>query len=114
MTDSERAPQGEGNADSRPSTAGWNWPPILILGRDTCEDTTRSRRHLESRGIPYDYARVDREPVADEWIRSLNDDMWVTPTILIGDPRNPSQILREPSNDELDTAVAPAGPGEDR
>lgn len=78
---------------------------IVVLGRDTCEDTTRSRRHLDERGIPYDYFRVDREPAADEWIRSLNDDMWVTPTILIGDPRNPEAILREPTNEELDAAL---------
>ena len=101
MTESERAPEDE----ARPSTAGWNWPPILILGRDTCEDTTRTRRHLEERGIPYEYARVDREPAADEWIRSLNDDVWVTPTILIGDPRNPNVILREPSDEDLDAAL---------
>ena len=107
MTESDRAPGSAGDSDAtaRPSTAGWNWPKIFILGRDTCEDTTRSRRHLDERGIPYEYARVDREPAADEWIRSLNDDMWVTPTILIGDPRNPSQILREPSDEELDAAV---------
>ena len=47
----------------------------------------------------------NREPTADEWIRSLNDDVWVTPTILIGDPKSPSVILREPSNDELDEAI---------
>jgi glutaredoxin len=81
------------------------YPRIVILGRDTCEDTTRSRRHLDERGIPYDYFRVDREPAADEWIRSLNDDVWVTPTILIGDPKAPSQILREPSDQELDTTL---------
>lgn len=81
------------------------YPRIVVLGRDTCEDTTRSRRHLDARGIPYDYFRVDREPTADEWIRSLNDDMWVTPTILIGDPNAPSQILREPSDEELDAAL---------
>jgi glutaredoxin len=99
---SDRAPEGTGGP---PSTAGWNWPPILVLGRDTCEDTTRSRRHLDERGIPYDYRRVDREPEADEWIRRLNDDVWITPTILIGDPQSPSQILREPSDDDLDTAI---------
>jgi glutaredoxin len=87
--------------ESAPGT----YPRIVILGRDTCEDTTRSRRHLDERGIPYDYFRVDREPAADEWIRSLNDDVWVTPTILIGDPKAPSQILREPSDEELDAAV---------
>jgi glutaredoxin len=78
---------------------------IVVLGRDTCEDTTRSRRHLDERGIPYDYFRVDREPSADEWIRSLNNDVWVTPTILIGDPRDPDAILREPSNEDLDAAL---------
>ena len=96
----------------RPSTAGWNVPAILVLGRDTCEDTTRSRRYLDERGIPYDYKRVDREPEADEWIRRLNDDVWVTPTILIGDPQSPAQILREPSDEELQTAVGPGGAGD--
>ena len=83
------------------------YPRIVVLGRDTCEDTTRSRRHLDSLGIPYDYFRVDREPAADEWIRSLNDDVWVTPTILIGDPQSPSLILREPSNEDLEAALRP-------
>ena len=64
-----------------------------------------SRAFLDARGIPYDYRRVDREPDADEWIRRLNDDVWVTPTILIGDPRSPSRILREPSDEELENAV---------
>lgn len=82
------------------------YPRILILGRDTCEDTTRSRAHLDARGVPYDYRRVDREPEADEWIRRLNDDVWVTPTILIGDPQAPDEILREPSDDDLDAALA--------
>lgn len=84
---------------------GWEWPAILVLGRDTCEDTTRSRRLMESMGVPYAYRRVDREPEADEWIRRLNDDMWITPTILIGDPKAPAQILREPSDDELQAAI---------
>ncbi len=78
---------------------------IVVLGRDTCEDTTRSRRHLDERRIAYDYYRVDREPAADEWIRSLNDDTWITPTILFGNPRQPEVILREPSNAELDAAL---------
>ncbi len=85
--------------------SGRPWPAILVLGRDTCEDTTRSRRYLEERGIPYAYRRVDREPEADEWIRRLNDDVWITPTILIGDPQAPSQILREPSNEALLAAI---------
>jgi glutaredoxin len=87
------------------------WPAIVVLGRDTCEDTTRSRRFLDAQGIPYKYFRVDREPTADEWIRSLNEDVWITPTILIGDPKDPSEILREPSDEELDAAIAEASRG---
>ena len=81
-------------------------PMITLLGRDTCEDTTRSRHYLDGRGIAYDYRRVDREPDADVWIRSLNDDTWVTPTILLGDPQAPRQVLREPSDEELEAALS--------
>ena len=81
------------------------YPSILVLGRDTCEDTTRSREHLTARGIPFEYRKVDEDPEADVHIRSLNDGHWVTPTILFGDPSSPILILREPSNDELDAAL---------
>lgn len=90
-----------------PAHRGLTSPRILVLGRDTCEDTTRSRAHLEARAIAFTYRKVDEDPEADAWIRRLNDGGWVTPTILIGDPAAPDQILREPSNDELDAALAP-------
>ncbi len=61
-------------------------PPIIVLGRDTCDDTTRSRALLAQRGIPFTYLKVDEDPAADLWIRRLNDGGWRTPTILIGDP----------------------------
>lgn len=81
-------------------------PDILILGRDSCEDTTRSRAHLTSRGIGFRYLHVDLDAEADAWIRRHNGGGWVTPTILIGEPESPSAILREPSDDELDAAIA--------
>ncbi|HYL41582.1 MAG TPA: glutaredoxin family protein [Candidatus Binatus sp.] len=81
------------------------YPPILVLGRDGCEDTTRSRALLDARGVPFEYRRVDRDPQADAHIRSLNDGGWRTPTILFGDPAAPFRILREPSNEELDEAL---------
>jgi glutaredoxin len=76
-------------------------PPILVLGRDTCEDTTRSLALLARRGIPFTYLKVDEDAAADAWIRRLNDGGWRTPTILIGDPDRPDAILREPSDEEL-------------
>jgi glutaredoxin len=76
-------------------------PPILVLGRDTCEDTVRSRDLLVRRGVPFTYLKVDQDPAADAWIRRLNDGGWRTPTILIGDPERPEIILREPSDQDL-------------
>lgn len=79
--------------------------PILVLGRDTCEDTTRSRAALERLGVPFTYRKVDEDTAADAWIRRLNDGGWRTPTILIGDPDHPEVILREPSDEELLAAL---------
>ncbi len=78
---------------------------IVILGRDSCEDTVRSRNLLTRRRIAYTYLRVDQDADADAWIRRLNDGGWRTPTILIGDPERPDMILREPSDEELLAAV---------
>jgi glutaredoxin len=80
-------------------------PAIVVLGRDTCEDTVRSLALLARRGIPYTYRKVDEDAAADAWIRRLNDGEWRTPTILIGDPDRPDLILREPSDEELLAAL---------
>ena len=48
-------------------------PSVLVLGRDTCEDTIRSKALLAQRGIPFSYLKVDEDPAADAWIRRLND-----------------------------------------
>ena len=82
------------------------WPPILVLGRDTCPDTTRSRLHLIERAIPFAYRNVEFDAEADAINRSYNAGIRVTPVILIGDPQRPSRVVVEPSNDELDAAIA--------
>lgn len=82
------------------------WPPILVLGRDTCEDTTRSRAHLTARGFPFAYRNVEVDAEADTLNRSYNAGVRVTPVILVGDPERPGRVLVEPSNDELDAAIA--------
>jgi glutaredoxin len=80
-------------------------PRIVVLGRDTCEDTTMSRALLTGRRIPFTYLKVDEDADADAWIRRLNDGGWRTPTILIGNPDAPDVILREPSDEELLAAL---------
>lgn len=84
------------------------YPEILILGRDTCEDTVRSRAHLELLGIPYVYRNVELDTEADDWNRSYNDGNRVTPVILIGDPHHPTAVLIEPSDATLEHTVTGA------
>ena len=77
------------------------YPEILILGRDTCEDTIRSRGHLHLLGIPYVYRNVELDPAADTWNRSYNGGERRTPVILVGDPDRPV----EPSDADLEAAI---------
>ena len=79
---------------------------ILILGRDTCEDTVRSRGYLHGLGVPYVYRNVELDPDADAWNRSYNGGERVTPVILVGDPSHPTVVLVEPSDEELGAAIS--------
>ena len=83
-----------------------DWPEIVVLGRDTCEDTIRSRDYLHEIGVPYVYRNVELDPTADALNRSYNDGERKTPVILVGDPRNPSSVLVEPSDEVLWAAIA--------
>jgi hypothetical protein len=83
-----------------------DYPEILILGRDTCEDTNRSRGHLHLLGIPYVYRNVELDPAADAWNRSYNRGERVTPVIVVGDPNHPTAVLIEPSDADLDAAIS--------
>jgi glutaredoxin len=81
-------------------------PRILVLGRDTCEDTIRSLALLRRFAVPFTYLHVDVDPDADAWVRRLNGGEWRTPTILVGDDlERPDEVLREPSDGELSVAV---------
>ena len=88
-----------------------DWPPILILGRDTCEDTVRSHAHLTARGIPFSYRNVEFDAEADAINRSYNSGLLVTPVILIGDTERPARVVVEPSDEELDAALAEVAAG---
>ncbi len=96
--------------DGDPTTSGLvapdpAYPPIVILGRDTCEDTTRSRDFLRRAGIPHVYRNIDLDPDAEALNRSFNGGEVVTPVILVGDPSTPGVVLIEPSDEELAAGI---------
>jgi hypothetical protein len=49
---------------------------------------------------------VELDPTADALNRSYNEGERVTPVILVGDPRDPSAVLVEPSDEVLWAAIA--------
>ena len=105
MTDTTRDLEGELTEAHARGESDAGLPAVLILGRDTCEDTIRSRGYLHLQGIPYIYRNVELDPEADARNRSYNGGERVTPVILIGDPEQPSAVLIEPSDEALEAAI---------
>ena len=63
--------------------------------------TRRSINHLRLRGVPFEYINIENDPGSSEWVKRQNDGKELKPTIDID-----GRILAEPSNDELDAALA--------
>ena len=75
---------------------------VKVYGADWCEDTTRTREHLDAQKIAYDYIDVEQDKAAEAMITKLNNGKRKTPTVDLG---GGEKILIEPTNDELDEAL---------
>lgn len=76
---------------------------VLVYGRDTCEDTTRAREHLERAGVPFRYLRVDEDEAARALVHGAG--FFATPVIV-----TPSgTIYVEPTDEELDEVTTSLG-----
>lgn len=69
---------------------------VKVYGADWCEDTQKTRRHLNRLAVRYDYINIDFDPRAREFVKSRNDGKQVTPTVVVG-----GDVLVEPTDDEL-------------
>jgi mycoredoxin len=73
---------------------------VEVYGADWCEDTRRTRRHLDGLGVVYDYINLDQDKRAAEWVKRQNDGRERKPTVKIGE-----QVLAVPSDQELENAL---------
>ena len=78
-------------------------PNISIYGSKNCADTTRAMRFLDEREIPYEFKDVDLAPELKSYVANLANGEGTTPAIQID-----NEMLINPSNDELATAVEQA------
>lgn len=77
---------------------------VEVYGADWCEDTRRTRRHLDGLGVVYDYINLDQDKRAAEWVKRQNDGRERKPTVKIGE-----QVLAVPSDQELENALRQQG-----
>ena len=79
--------------------------PIIIYGKTGCNDTERSRMHMQARGIPFTEINIDHDPPADQFVSFYNGGSRTTPTIIIGEGKR-RVVLVEPTDLELDEELA--------
>jgi len=77
---------------------------VTVYGTDTCEDTKRTRRHLEELGIEYRYVDLEHDPEADRMVKRLHGGRRITPTVVISSSGR-SVTLTEPGNPQLDAEL---------
>jgi mycoredoxin len=77
---------------------------VEVYGADWCGDTQRTRRHLDSLGVTYQYINVEQDPQASAWVKQQNDGKERKPTVKVG-----AQVLAEPSNQALEQALRHEG-----
>jgi len=77
---------------------------VTIYGADWCEDTRRTREHLERLGVPYDYIDIERDEQAAKWVREQNDGKERKPTLKVDE-----EILSTPADEKLESALRKHG-----
>jgi mycoredoxin len=77
-------------------------PNIVIYGADWCGDCLRAKRLLDARGEDYEWIDVEVQAGAAQEAVHLAQGRKNIPVIVMPD----GSVLVEPSNPELDTALA--------
>ncbi len=72
-------------------------PEIKLYGAEWCPDCHRSRNYLDSQSVAYEYVNVDGDDEAQAYVKQVNDNRLIIPTIVFPD----GSVLVEPSNAEL-------------
>lgn len=81
---------------------------ITVYGTDSCEDTQRTRQHLEELEQPYRYINVDDNGFASDQVKNWNAGKRLTPTVVLNG-RGRETRLAVPSNEELDREIGLLG-----
>lgn len=81
---------------------------ISVYGVDTCEDTLRTRHHLDEIGLPYRYINIAKDESAERKVKEWNGGRRITPTVVLSGNGRTCR-LSEPENEDLDDALEEQG-----
>lgn len=82
--------------------------PLTIYGATDCDDTERTRTHLEILGIPFGEVNIDTNGEAERFVIFINGGFRSTPTLVFGEGKF-KLIVTEPEDDELIRWLTSAG-----
>ncbi len=77
---------------------------VTIYGADWCGDTVRAKRHLDSKGIAYDFIDIDSDKEGETKVIEFNKGKRRIPLVEIAGDGG-TQSLSVPSAIELDKAL---------
>ncbi len=77
------------------------YPRVRMYSTTWCGDCRRSKRLMDTHGVPYEEVNIEQSPEAVREVMRLNNGYRSVPTILIED----GPVLVEPSDRELAQAL---------
>ena len=78
---------------------------ITVYGADWCGDTVRTLRHLDRKGVDYDYVDVDENSDGERKVIEFNKGKRRIPLVEIASDGGAPTRLSVPSESELDGAL---------
>lgn len=78
---------------------------VTVYGADWCGDTHRALRHLDQKGVTYDYIDIDNDPVAEKKVIEFNKGKRRIPLVEIASDSGTTS-LSVPSGSEIDGAMS--------
>jgi mycoredoxin len=82
--------------------------PLTLYGATDCDDTERTRLHLNERLIPFREVNIDHDAEAERFVIFINGGFRSTPTLVLGEGKR-KLIVTEPDTEELSAILIEAG-----
>ena len=77
---------------------------VVVYGTDWCGDTVRALRHLDRKGVDYQYINIDDDQAAERKVIEFNNGKRRVPLVEIA-TEGETKSLSVPSASELDRVL---------